>query len=360
MKPYGPTLKTTLFLLAAGALLCALPDQAAARSYYSWERKPEKTFHIKTRVRRWQAATSAQVRDSMVTPSAWWTPPIDNINIGSTHDYKIMDAPVYLFSAEVQPARGLFLEFEIGDNTFSGGRYYEHDWLHAPDYTLTLLNGVVWDKPQHRDYAKKTMETQGSARQYSAAAYINIYRTDGRAQDDFQELAHSLDIFVGYSWYETKVRLFNGYKIMSTDFFLATPPVGPMTGLDSRARMTWHGWRGGFREQAYLGKNFSAEGKLGFGPTMKYRGENFWNLSTALANPGVRTGATGHLLEGSFSVAYKFWKNFELESGWMFWAYKAASGRETYHYADGTTWKGSLNRVKATRKGFFFGLAWKY
>jgi hypothetical protein len=271
-----------------------------------------------------------------------------------------MDAPLYLFSAEVQPLRGLFLEFETGDNKFSNGQYFENDWLHAPGYSITLPDAVVWNNPQYRDFARKVMEAQGSARQYSAAMYVNIYKTDGLAQDEEYELAHSLDAFVGYSWYETKVRLFNGHKILPTDFLSPGAPVGPMAGLNSRSRMAWYGWRAGFREQAYLGRNFTAEGKLGFGPTMKYRGENFWNLDTSLANPGIRTGATGHLVEGSFTVAYKFWNDFTLEGGWMAWAYNAASGRETHYYADGSTWEGKLTRVKATRKGLFFGLTWQY
>lgn len=347
-------------VIAAASLLCSFAEPAAARHYYSWERRPQKTHTIRARVRRWQTATSAQVRSWMFTPSSWWTNGASNISIGSTNDFKVMDAPLYLFSLEAQPVRGLSFSFETGDNKFSGGNYFEHDWLHAPDYTLTLLNSVVWNNPQHRDYAKKQMETSGSARQYSGAAYVNIYKTDGLAQDGFYEMAHSLDIFLGYTYYETRVKLFNGNKILSTDFFLPTAPVGPMTGLDSRSRMAWYGWTGGFREQARLGKDFSAEARFAFGPTMKYRGETYWNLDTSLANPGIRSAATGHLAEFDISVSWKFWKKFELDGGWMVSAYNAASGSETYYYANGTTGKGSLNRVKATRKGLYFGLSWKY
>lgn len=274
--------------------------------------------------------------------------------------FQSYDAPLYLYSAEIQPLRGFSFEFETGDNRFSGGKYYEHDWLHATNKTLYLLNGVTWDSPQHRDYAKKTAETSGTARQYSAAAYLNIYKTDGLAQDEIYELAHSLDFFAGYSWHETKIRLFNGYKIMSTDFFLPTAPVGPMTGLDSRATMRWHGLRLGFREQANLGKNFFAEGKFAFGPYMKYKGTNYWNLDTTLQNPGIRSSATGNLVEFSLSASYKFWRQFKLEGGWVAWSYKAASGKQTYYYTNSSTWEGKLNKVKATRKGVFFGLSWKY
>lgn len=353
-------LRSGACLALAAALLCAFAPPARARYYYSWEKKPEKTFFIKTKARRWQTATSGQVRSSIVTPESWWTPPTDNISMGGTDDFKVMDAPLYLFSAEVQPVRGFSLEFETGDNRFSGGKFFAHNWLHATNRTLYLYNGAVWESPQHRDYAKGRAETGGTARQYSAAAYLNIYKTDSLAQDEEYELAHSVDLFLGYSWYETKVRIFNGYNILSTDVFMPTAPVGPVAGLDSRASMLWYGWRFGFREQANLGKNFFAEGKFAFGPLMKYRGTEYWNLRTDLANPGVRNSATGNLVEFSLSASYKFWKQFEAEAGWMALSYKAASGKETYYYTDGSTWEGKLNKVKATRKGVFFGLSWKY
>ena len=344
----------------AAFFLCFLIPPAGARQYYSWEKKPEKAFFIRTKIRRWQTATSAQTRSSMLTPASWWVPPTDNISMGNTGDFKVMDAALYLFSAEVQPVKGFSLEFETGDNGFSGGKYFEHDWLHATNQTLYLSNNVTWESPQHRDFSKKRTVTSGTARQYSAAAYLNIYKADGLAQDGEYELAHSLDFFIGYSWYETKARLFNGSQILSTDFFLPVPPVGPLAGLDSRSRMAWYGWRGGFREKARLGNNFSAEGKLAFGPTMKYRGQAYFNLDPGLKNPGLRNSATGQLVEFSISASYKFWKRFEAECGWMAWAYTSSSGRETYYYTDGSTWEGKLNRVKATRKGVFLGLTWKY
>ena len=124
-KSVNPRIFTCLYL--AAFFLCALPPPASARYYYSWEEKPKKDFFIKTKVRRWQAATSGQTRSSQVTPTYWWSPPADNISIGNTNDFKVMDAPLYLYSVEIQPARGFSLEFETGDNRFSGGKYFEHN-----------------------------------------------------------------------------------------------------------------------------------------------------------------------------------------------------------------------------------------
>ena len=340
--------------LALGSILCV-----TSGAYYR-EDPAEKPFLIKTRVRYWFATSSALTRDTIITPAYWWSPPADDITIGRTDDYKRMDASFPLFSAEVQPVEGCSAEFEVGDNSFNNGTFFQHNWLHATNKTVYLYNGVVWDSPEHRDYAVSRARATGTARQYSVNIYLRIYKSRQPLHLDEYELNHSVDLFAGYSWYENKIRLFDGYKTLSTDFFLPTPPAGPMTGLDSSAKMVWSGWRAGFREQARITDAFSAEGKIALGPTMSYKGRNFWNLETELADPGVRQSATGLLLEYSVSANWRFWKQFELEGGYLTWFYSAGSGTETYYYTDGTSWKGKLNRVKAAREGMFVSLAWKF
>ncbi|MDO8805878.1 MAG: hypothetical protein Q7R35_15775, partial [Elusimicrobiota bacterium] len=239
----------------------------------------------------------------------------------------------------------------------TGGTYFENDWMYS---TNRAPNNINWGSPQLRDYADKTAKTGGTARQYSAVAYLTVYRTGGKAQDDEYEIAHSMDLLAGYSWYGTRFHLTNSYAALSADASLLTAPAGSLTAQDSRARMAWYGWRAGFREQASLGKNFFAEGRVAYGPAMKYRGENYWNPAPGQANPGVRCNGTGQLVEFSFSASYKFWKQFEAEAGWMSWAYKSASGQETRYYTDGTSLAGDLTRVRTARRGAFFGLTWKY
>lgn len=349
-------------LALAAAFFLALTPPACARRYYSWEKKPKKSFIVKTKVRRWQALTSAQVRTSALTPASWWTPApptpavIKDVTIGGTMDFKVLATPLYLYSAEVQPFRGFTLEFETSDNHFTGGRYADHDWANA---TYRASGSVLWDSPSLSDYAAKTARNSGTARQYSAAAYLTVYRNAGRAQDYMREIPHSLDFFAAYSWYENKAHLTNGYQTLSNSL-LPAPPEGPINGLNSRARMAWYGWRFGVREQADLGKGFSAEARFAYGPLMKYRGENYWNLDASMSNPGVRTNATGQLAEFSISASYKFWKKFEAEAGWISWAYKSASGSETRYYANGSTLAGDVTRVRSARKGAFLGLTWRY
>ena len=346
---------SVLALLLALASLPVLP----AAGYYI-EPPSEKPFVLKTKVRYWFAATSGQVRASQLTPAYWWSPPDANIAIGRTDDFKRMETSFPLFSAELQPASGLSVEFETGDSRYTGGHFMQHQWLDAKERILYLYNGVIWYSPDHRDYASRQARIDGRARQYSGNIYLRVYKSRLKHIDDDYELNHSVDLFVGYSWYENKMHLANGYKSLSTDFFLPTPPAGPLTGLDSTSRMTWAGWRAGFREQVRISENFSAEGKASFGPRLRFTGEDYWNLETSLANPGIKRSAYGMGLELSGSASWRFWKQFELEGGYLVWKYSSASGRETIYYSDGTTWQGKLNKILSTRKGFFLALSWKF
>jgi len=340
--------------LALGALFCA-----PARAFYDDE--PEtRSFLIRTRVRYWFASSTAQTRAYFVTPSDWWDPAGDNIKLGKTDTFKGMNSALPLFSAEVQPFSGFSGEFEAGDNRFGGGQFQEHTWLHAPGQVLYLLNGVDWYNPHHQDYSLSAARTKGTARQYSANVYLRIYKSRKVHREDDFELQHNTDLMAGYSWYENTLRLSRGYNVLSTDFFLPTPPAGPFPGLDSGTSMIWYGWHAGFREQARISDCLSAEGRAALGPGLRFARKSYWNLDTALANPGVVDKARGTLLDLSVSASWKFWRQFELDGGYQMWMYSASSGTRTYYYADGTRQYWTVDLVKTALKGMFLSLSWKY
>lgn len=348
--------KRCVFLAVLLAVLPALP----AAAYYI-EKPGEKPFILKTRVRYWFSSSASQVRASQLTPDYWWSPPDANIAIGRTDDFKRMDTSFPLYSAEFQPISGLSAEFETGDSRYTNGDFMQHQWLNAKNRVITFYyDGTVWYSPDHRDYAASKTKIDGRARQYTGNLYLRVYKSRLTRMDDEYALNHTVDLFAAYSWYENRMHFSKGYKSLSTQFFLPTPPVGPLTGLDSTSRMTWSGWRAGFRDQIRFSENFSAEGKASFGPRLRYTGEDFWNLETSLANPGVKRSGYGMGLELEGSASWKFWKQFQLEGGYQVWKYSATSGRETYYYADGTSWQGKLNNVLSSRKGFFLALSWKF
>jgi len=349
------------------AVVAGLAAQLALASFlafpaagYSWDPPQKKPFLIKTRVRYWWAASSAKTRAYVLTPPTLWTPPTDNIAMGRTDDFRRMDTSFPLYSAEIEPVYGLSAEFEIGDSSFRNGSSAQHSWLNSDNRILYLHDDVVWITPNHQDYSLATAKLTGSSKQYSANLYMRLYKSRPKHAEEMDEFNHSIDLFVGYSWYETKTSLTNGYQALSTGFFVPTPPTGPFGGMNSTAKMSWYGWRAGLREQATLSDKFSAEGKVSFGPGVRFTGEDFWNLRADLMDPGLRQTAHGLLTEFSTTVSWNVWEQLDLEGGYMVWAYQASSGSETAYYIDGTTQDMTLDRVRGVRKGFFLALSWKY
>lgn len=340
--------------LAAGGLA------AAPAGAYSWDPPEKRSFLIKGRLKYWFAASSAETRTYITTPSDWWIPQADHVDMGRTDEYTGMDASFPLVSAEVQPVNGLSLELEAGRNSFNGGKLREHAWLHADNTTLYLLNGVTWVNPQQKDFSLSEARLTGTAAQYSATLYARIYRNRLRPLQDEGEAAHSIDLFAGYTRYTVKTNITAGYQVLSTDFFLPTTPEGPYSGLNSSSELTWSGWRVGLRQQSSFSKDFSMEGKVSYGPGVKFYSSSHWNLHTDLKNPGVLLTAHGPLLELSASAAWRIWRDLEAEGGYLYWRYQASSGGEVFRFTDGTTEEQKVDKIVSVRKGFFFALNWKY
>ena len=321
----------------------------------------EKPFKIiKTKIRRWQTSGSALFQISFLTPSSWWIPPADNILAGSTLNYKKMNTALNLFSVEVSILKGFSVEFEYGDNKFSKGKCFDHDWLHAPDNILYLLNGVVWTQPSHKDFSESVSEIEGTTKLSSINMYFNIYKNSLKESMYEHHIRHTVDLYLGYGWHEEKIRMFNGYQTISTDVFLPTPPAGPFSGLNSTYKMNWRGMRAGFREQSQFSEVLSMNGKFAIGPFMVYNGEGYWNLRSDFANPSFVHSSKGVLFELSANLEWNFWKAISCNIGYMSWLYSAKSGVDRTFFSDGTQAKTKLEKVKTTHRGWLFALSWKY
>ncbi|MBI4802701.1 MAG: hypothetical protein HY796_09295 [Elusimicrobia bacterium] len=329
---------------------------------YSLNAGPEDTFIFKGEVRDWFACGSVKYRlATLISP-----PGANKVYIGDTLDYRDMDSALPLFSAEVRPLKGVALDFQIGDSRFSDGKVFIHNWLDGPRSVLTFYNGTVWTGPDHRDYAKTRAEINGTTRLYSADAYFRVFKTAARALRDEYDLQHSLELFAGYSWYQNRISIADGYTLLSVDIFdpavFGPPPaLGPITGLDSFYNTTWQGWRVGLREQARLSGIWSLNAKFAFGPTMAYRGQGLWNLGTYYSDSfSFRHTVTGQVLELSAFAECRFWKQFRLNAGYMGWFYRITSGAQRTYYTDGTQSETHIVDLNAARKGFFLALSWKY
>ncbi len=321
----------------------------------------EKPFKIiKTKVRRWYTSGSALFQISFLTPSSMWIPPTDNILAGSTLNYKEINTVLNLFSMEVSVLKGFSVEFEYGDNKFSNGKCFDHDWLHATNNILYLYNDAVWIQPSHKDFSESVSEIDGTTKLSSINMYFSIYKNSLKRSMYEYNINHTVDLYLGYSWYEENIRMFNGYQTLSTDVFLPTPPVGPFSGLNSTYKMNWRGLRVGFREQSQFSEVLSMNGKFAFGPFMIYNGEGYWNLRSDFANPSFAHSSRGILFELSANLEWKFWKSVCCGIGYMHWLYSAKSGVDRTFFSDGTQSETKLEKVKTSHRGWLFSLSWKY
>ena len=331
-----------------------------AYGYYD-DTSQEKPFKIiKTKIRRWYTSGSALFQISFLTPSSWWIPPADNILSGSTLDYQKMNTVLNLFSAEVSILKGFSVEFEYGDNKFSNGKCFDHDWIHAPHNILYLLNDAVWVQPNYRDFSESVSEIDGTTKLSSINMYFRIYKNSLKKSMYEYNIRHTVDLYLGYGWHEEKIRMFNGYQTLSPNVFLPTPPVGPFLGLNSTYKMNWRGLRIGFREQSQFSKVLSMNGKFAIGPFMIYNGEGYWNLRSDFANPGFIHSSKGVLFELSADLEWNFWKEFQCNIGYMSQFYSAKSGVDRTFFSDGTQVETKLEKVKTTHKGLLLSLSWKY
>ncbi|OGS62097.1 MAG: hypothetical protein A3J79_07090 [Elusimicrobia bacterium RIFOXYB2_FULL_62_6] len=347
--------------LACCLAAALLPPRARS---YSLNTGLDDPYIFKAEVRDWFTSGSIRYRIASLTPASWWLPHQDKIYMGSTMDYRNLDSTLPVFSAEVRPLKWAAADFEVGDSRFSKGKAYIHNWMDGEKRALLFYNSTVWFSPDHRDYAESSARLTGTTRLYSANAYFRVYRTSVRALHDEYDVQHSLELSAGYSWYEDRLRITQGATILSVDIFPNPPPLGAIAGLDSRFNMTWQGWRVGLRERTRISKEWAFNAKFAFGPTMCYRGEGFWNLSSSsygnLGSSRIRHKVTGQVLELSASAEWKFWQRFHLTAGYMGWYYRLTSGEQNTYYANGTRTTEQITEFDASRKGFFSSLSFKF
>lgn len=326
-----------------------------ARAYYEAP-LPEESFGIiKVTVKRWYSTGSGLFKTSFLMF------PDEDILAGSTLDFRELDAALNLLSVEVRLPGGFSIEGEYGDNRFSGGTGFDHDWLHAPHYIIYFDDEVTWTEPRHQDFSLSRSNLAGTTKLYSVNSYLRVYTSSRRkllTRDSDPE--HNLDFYAGYGRYEDDIGISDGNQLLATDLVILTPPVGPFSGLNSTYRMRWRGARAGLRERTMLSKIFTMEAKFGFSPFIVYEGEGYWNLRGDLANPSFIHFAKGSVAEFSAAMEWTPLKRLQVFAGYMGVFYAAKDGVARTFASDGRQSEITLENAKTSRKGWFFSLSLKY
>ncbi len=289
------------------------------------------------------------------------------IATGSTLDYQKLDTMLNIVSVEIKPFKRLSFEVEYGDNSFSGGTGIDHDWIHAPNYIIIIGENVYY-RPDHEDFCQSKSTLSGSTKLLTANAYIRTYSSPVSSffTDDIL-FYQSLDFFVGFGWYDDKIRARNGVQTISHSG-VTTTPLGPFDGLNSTYHFHWEGMKFGLRETMQFPNRLLVEAKFAYSPLMQCTGKGYWNLRAGCDYPScfrseypsfIQT-ATGHLIEASLSLMYNPYKTITAELGYMGSFYSSRKGTDTTFFSDGSVGKCDLDRITISRKGFFIDLSARF
>jgi len=170
---------------------------------------------------------------------------------------------------------------------------------------------------------------------------------------------------LGYAVAEQDLNIVDGFQAISNPP-PATPPLGPIAGLDSRYEARWKGpWLGvdlmvsvPYRQGPLTGVDILFSGEYHW---IDFDAEANWNLRDDYRHPVSFT----HTADGS---GYKFGTEIRLKmdrrwgvnAGMLFQKMTTGSGTDRIYYADGSTAETRLNKVRWRSFTFAAGCSYRF
>lgn len=337
---------------------------STARAQFSYPEDPEAervrpSFQrLKISIRPWLSQGSG--RFQIIFPFA---PPLPQSEIaeGSTLEFRDDNNLMYVASVEARLHRRFSFDCEFAKNSFIGGESLDHDWIHAPNYNVTVLpSGNVYRQPDHVDDSLSRSALSGDTFYLATHAYFRVWMPGKDAVWREDRVYHFLDLFAGYSWYEDKFRMRNGVQLIANPDFIGAP-LGPFNGHDSTYEFRWRGPRLGLREEVLLPWNLHASGRFAYSPSAEFRGEGVWNLRTDLRkDPSFRDSAVGSGLDAVVSLAFSPLRMASVELGYHWMRFTAHRGTARTFFSSGAVGEIELEEVVSERDGIFASLAFKF
>ena len=290
--------------------------------------------------------------------------PKNEFGFGSTLEYNSKHDLLWLWSVELRPMSLLGLELQYADSSGIGGQSRDHDWLDAPNGIVTVQpSGNVYTTPHKQDMSLSQSDVSGRTTYASINAYGRVVDFEDDTGD--YNVRQTVDVGLGYLFYDDRFRTKNLQQITSTGDLIATPPPGSYPGEDSTFHFRWRGVKFAFREETVTyRRQVHLSGALGVSPFMSYYGEGFWNLRAGqdfrAAPPSFSQRASGTLLEMRAALSYSPVPFFTAELGYMLVYLKTRPGTITAFQQDGTTISQDLDSAWNERKGWLAGLTFRY
>ncbi len=210
------------------------------------------------------------------------------------------------------------------------------------------------------EFSQSTSNLNGDVMMGEINLYYNNHRYSGKQTGPW-------GIVFGYTHYEDKLRMTNGFQTVSVTFDGTTfPPAGqPFPSalpLNSTFDFYWDTIKVGVLPQFDLADRLSVSGLFAFYPYVSYRGEGYWNLRTAgppatafrLQSPNfIQKSTSGYGVEASVGLTYTIIRQLELTAGYRYFYLYAKDGTDTTYFADGHTAESNLDWATITRQGAY-------
>ncbi|MBI5186087.1 MAG: hypothetical protein HZA01_10235 [Nitrospinae bacterium] len=260
----------------------------------------------------------------------------------SALDFKNLDAPLLILSAEWDACKFFSVDFQYGWNDVRDGNLVDRDFVLGPVFG-----------PQRVLFSEARARATGNTRFIDGNLDFHVWESP--------EGGLALDLVLGYLRYEDRLHISNGLQTVS-DVSIAGIPIGGMVedppleiaGLNSFYNFRWQAPKLGFKSRYDIAKKLSALGNFGFFPWIDYRGEAFWNLrpefkSTPPNYIHKARGGTGCDIQ--VSLLYQALENLSLELGYRFFEMRSGRGKDTTFMEDGSRDVSDLNEVRMARRG---------
>ncbi|MBI5882253.1 MAG: hypothetical protein HZB91_04015 [Elusimicrobia bacterium] len=295
--------------------------------------------------------------------------------LGNTVDFQDKAHPLLVFNYELRVHRRLSFDVEVGGSGYGEGRASDHQWLHSPNFILTYApTDTTWRQPSNIDWGMSKANIKGDTRMLSSNAYFRVLILPNRVERGENKIRQAFDVFAGYTLYQDTFRLSDGSQIITDRTYFAglVRPEGPYSGLDSKYRFRWEGFRFGLREEIDLPGKWSVQGRFAYSPDLEYQGEGFWNKEKAIGVGAIQgkslkpeganslQTARGGSFDGMVAVGYSPWRFLSVEMGYLYMFFKGGRGTDKILYDDGSFEDIELERVTSKRNGLFAGMTLKY
>jgi len=215
------------------------------------------------------------------------------------------------------------------------------------------------------EFSQSTSDIDGDVMMGEINFYYNNHRYTGKHLGPW-------GIVIGYTRYEDKLRMTNGFQTISVTFDGTTfPPAGqpfpPTLPLNSTFDFYWDAVKVGILPQFDVADKLSVTGLFALYPYVSYRGEGYWNLRTAgpgafrIQSPNfVQKSTSGYGVEASVGLTYALQEQIELTVGYRYFYLYAKDGTDTTYFANGSTATSNLDWATITRQGATIELLFKF